>query len=141
MALFLSLFGSHTSARPTARAVYGVAIHAAAWLAVNWLAVLVAGDAPARHAYGVLCGWWASLYFGYVCGVRVAAAAPAFLIYCAYGLTAFGLGWHSFYHELPDTLDAAFLGVVVLRALAFASPILVNDLILRARERWSFIGK
>jgi hypothetical protein len=64
---------------------------------------------------------------------------PAFLAYCGYGLIAFSFGWQAFYHSMPDKLDASFMGVLVLRALGFTSPILINGLVSRARDRWSHL--
>jgi hypothetical protein len=136
MALFPSRFGSLKLSESTARAGCGAAIHAGAWLAASWLIILVGGEAPTRYAYGMICGWWASLYLGYVCGVKIGAAAPGFAAYCLYGLIAWTFRWQWFYHDMPDRFDLSFVGVLVIRALGFTSPILLNALVSRARVRW-----
>lgn len=136
MASFPLSFGSPVFSL-TKHCIQGASLHAAAWVVVSWLVVLVAGEAPARHVYGMICGWWASLYCGHIFSVPIVAAIPVFLGYCGYGLIAFGLGSQAFYHAMPDKLDASVIVVIVVRALAFTSPIVINGLISHARGRWS----
>ena len=60
-----------------------VALHYGTWIGVATIVEMIFGDSPARGAYGMLSGWWAALYVGYVAKIGMSAALPLCLIVLA----------------------------------------------------------
>ncbi|MEX2500549.1 MAG: hypothetical protein WD397_16920 [Wenzhouxiangellaceae bacterium] len=103
------------------------AIHSVLWVGTILFMVSMFSQSDSRLAYGYLTAWWLSLYVGYIAGFRLLSAFIAIVIYMGVGMFAVWFDWAWFYRGLPDTVSTAYLATLLLGAVIFCSPILVNS--------------
>ena len=105
-------------------------IHAAVWLLTYHIMVALAADSPSKAVYGILSGWWCTLYVGYVLKIDIRAFLILLLSVLLSELAAFYSGWN-FYHDPPSEMSCDFALTMFAIGVGFASPILVNGVVTR----------
>jgi hypothetical protein len=120
------------------KALFGALLHSISWFTADFLATYSFSDSPSRLAYGLLCSWWAALYVGFVGRITLASLPLAFMIYavvmCVYGVFKFDLIHSKFLSQ-----DSASLAIwLLLGALVFITPIVVNYVVQTVLRRFGF---
>ncbi|HEY3785520.1 MAG TPA: hypothetical protein VGL55_09590 [Steroidobacteraceae bacterium] len=114
--------------------VLGV-VHAALWIAALVAVDLIFSDTPSRAGYGLLCSWWVTLYVALLLRTTW-RALPAFLGLMVVALVvdaARGTGF--LYHDAPPISSPSFLVLAAGLLVLWASPIVVNEIATRVRDR------
>jgi len=109
--------------KPTIMAVIYVLI----WIFAYYLIVAIFHDSPAKSAYGYITSWWCSLYFGYILNIKLKSIVPLmvmFVLTVSVVEIIFHMDW--FYHDAPTEISVAYIILLILRFLLFASPIFIN---------------
>lgn len=106
----------------------GVAIHFAAWIAMVALVAAVFSHSEAAIAYGLLSGWWCSLYAATLTTPTIRAGTLALAVFFVIDVVAAAMGIGLLQH------DRAGLGIATimnagLRGIVFASPIFANRVV------------
>jgi hypothetical protein len=103
----------------------GSCVHALSWT-VAYLLVkrIFAPSSDAWMAYALLSGWWATLYAGYIFGVRLPVFFVVFLGYVLVGSVSSLFNFSLLpYHDGTSPISYSF------GALGFGSSIWVNEMI------------
>jgi hypothetical protein len=96
---------------------------------------LIFSDSPSRAGYGLLCAWWVTLYVALLLRTTW-RALPVFLGLMLVALLVDAARSTGFlYHDAPSIGTTSFLVVVVGLLLLWASPIVVNEIATRVRDR------
>ena len=132
MESFLSPFIEEIMNKWSLAIVHSV-IHITMWIVSILVINFIMAHSDARLAYGIISGWWLSLYVGYIIRIelRTAYLVGAFYIVC--GVLAVLFGWQWFYSDIPTTITVLFMFRLVSGALLFASPIILNIIVIRFR--------
>jgi hypothetical protein len=116
--------------------VFGL-VHAVLWVATLATVDLVFSASPARGGYGLLCAWWVTLYVALLLGTTW-RALPVFLGLMVLVLVAYAIKGSNFlYHDAPPISSAAFAVLVAGLLLLWASPVVVNYVLTRVRDRFA----
>jgi len=113
--------------------IFGVA-HAVIWIATLTTVDLVFSESPSRTGYALLCCWWITLYISLLLHTSW-RALPAFLGLMALALVidvATGTGF--LYHDAPSLGSVAFVLLLAGLLLLWASPVVINQLAIRAHK-------
>jgi hypothetical protein len=111
------------------KSLAGAAVHAATWIAIAILVGVLTTGTSASVAYGMVSGWWATLYVGRLAKVGVESMIPLALGYAALAMISVPLGWSFLYHDPPPRLSFPYVSSIFTAALLFASPTVVNWLV------------
>jgi hypothetical protein len=97
---------------------------------------LIFTDSISRAGYGLLSAWWVTLYVALLLRTTW-RALPVFLSLMALVLVIDDLRGTGFlYHDAPPIGTAAFLVVLAGLLLLWASPVVVNEIATRVRNRF-----
>ncbi len=111
------------------RALIEGAVLVVVWFLTAWCIEAVASDSPAREAYGTLSAWWATLYVANLLQVtlRRGGLIGGMAVVVCLALRLAGWEWG---HDSPSSHDVSgIVGLCLLQALVFVSPILVNAIV------------
>jgi len=109
-------------------------IHSALWIVGIVIVVTVMNHSSSRIAYGYLIGWWLALYVGYIARFNLLSALMSSLIYIVVGVLSVWFGWEWFYKGLPESISFSYLVTLLLGAVVFCSPILINSVVKRVSD-------
>lgn len=115
-----------------------VFIHFLSWFAGVWLMYSTMSYSDSRQAYGIIVGWWASLYVGYVINIKLKSSILVLVAYILICVISYLSGYTWFYRGAPSNFDFQFFTVIVIQGCFFASPIIINEAI---RRLYSFVGR
>jgi hypothetical protein len=115
--------------------IAGASAHCLTWAVAYLLVESAMGHSSARGGYGLLVGWWAALYVGYIGRVDL-RAVPALSALVVLG-RFFSTNVLSM--SAADPLYATRDGFVVLavQILAFVSPVFLNELVRAVLRRFN----
>lgn len=122
----MAIFTQQNSMADMRAAVIQATLHFAAWVLPALVVGAVFGHSESRLAYGLLSGWWAALYLGYVFAVRIKSIVLSVLFY----ILVVVIDW---YFDLGLFHDSTLL-VSLLGLMAYISPILLNAAMRAARR-------
>jgi hypothetical protein len=114
--------------------VLGV-VHAILWIATLVAVDLIFSGSPSRAGYGLLCSWWVTLYVALFLHTtwRALSVFLGIMVFALVVDAAKGTGF--LYHDAPPIGTANFLVLVAGLLLLWASPIVVNEIATRLRDR------
>ncbi len=115
----------------------GGVVHCAAWLGFELVVESLMSQSPCQEIYGLISGFWASLYVGLVLRVPLAAFVPAAVIYIITSLVS-GSASIGFPRRASDFGPPGLLNTLPW-AILFGVPIVVNhcvSLAQRLAEAW-----
>lgn len=114
------------------------ALHCVVWLVGSSGTQAVLAHSSARVGYGLLSAWWATLYFDAWARARWATIPILCVLVGLLQLVSINILTVSI-EPLP--LSASGLTVLLLRCLAFTSPIIVNGVIRFTMHRWRLVDR
>jgi hypothetical protein len=106
------------------------------WLITYTLVVVFFQDSDSKIAYGILCGWWSSLYVGYIFDIRFKTEVVPLVVYALVGTltTYLALSW--IYRDWPSTRITDRMLLVVVDSIFFLSPIAVNSIVYFLKKKY-----
>jgi hypothetical protein len=113
------------------KSIWGSFIYIAGWLIGYFCITLIFSGSSCRIAYSLLSGWWCALYLGCLFQIALKAAIPLFLLFIAGSLVSLPFNFSFFYHDTPDGFSVSFLCVILLQAIIFISPALINPFVIK----------
>lgn len=105
-------------------ALLGAIIHCAAWLGVELAVESMMRGSACKEIYGLLSGFWAALYIGFVLRVPLSAFVPAAVVYTI-ALWSSGSASIGFPRRVSD-VGAPGLFNTIPWAILFGAPIAIN---------------
>ena len=116
-------------------------VHAALWIATLFAIELIFNASPSRAGYGLLSAWWVTLYVALLLRTTW-RALPVFLGLMVFALIIDDLAGTGFmYHDAPPIGTGTFLLVLAGSLLMWASPMAVNEMAIRVRDRFANANK
>jgi hypothetical protein len=113
------------------KSILGSCIYIAGWLIGYFCITLILSGSSGKVAYGLLSGWWCTLYLGYLFQIELIAAIPLFVLYVAGSLISLFFNLNLFYHDGPDALSVSYLFIIIFQAIIFISPALINPFVIK----------
>ena len=108
-------------------------MHAVLWFGTLDLVIYIFSGSPHRVAYGSLCAWWATLYFGYVFHFDakiIPANCVIFFIILGCNIIFVPDYNHLFEQEFVSLLDLLnVITIYIIKCLIFSSPVIVNTIV------------